>query len=144
MSTKSRGIRLKFKADLLTWSSFLLFIIALPLPFEKDTHEVTYTFLKVLTGWYFSLTFQTFVWLAFPLLGTAWACHVESSPKADFVLSSSGLLLALPFMYGPVLSYGWIDSMKTLQQTPQAGYYLLLLCLLLQIFASMYARLVEL
>jgi hypothetical protein len=135
---------LKFKADLFAWSSFLFFIIALLLPFEKDTHDVTYTFQKFLTGWYFSLTFQTFVWLAFPLLGTAWACHVEGSPKAGFVLSSSGLLLALPFMYGPELSYGWIDSMKTLQQTPQAGYYLLLLCLLLQIFASIYSRLVEL
>jgi hypothetical protein len=132
------------KANFLAFSSMSLFLIALVLPFEKDSYGVAATWSKLLTGWWFVITGQSFAWLSIPLLSMSWTGHFAKHAMATLIFASSGLILALPLMKAPFLAYGWGDSIKTAQQIPQAGYYLVLLCLILQILASVFARLSEL
>jgi hypothetical protein len=118
-------------------ASVITFLIALFLPFEKDTHAMVPTWWKFLTGWWFLLTGQSSVWFVMPLLILSWIAHFLRAHKTAFVFSLSGFLLALPYLNQPILKYGWTDSIKTLTQIPQAGYYLLLVSLILQMVANL-------
>ncbi len=119
-----------------TIASIVIFLVALVLPFEKDSYAVVPVWAKLFTGIWFVLTGQSNVWLMFPLLSCAWGFHLGRLPKVALVFGVSGLLLALPYLKQPIVSYGWVDSGKTLQQVPQIGYYLVLASLVLQILAS--------
>jgi hypothetical protein len=115
-------------ASYLYWwlASFVLFGIALFLPFESDVAETSPTWFKLLFGWIYVLTGETTVWLSAPLLLASWICFYLEKPRATMILSAAALGIALPFLAHPSVTYGWGDSIHTRQQTPEIGYFLIL------------------
>jgi hypothetical protein len=108
-----------------TWlaMSFILCVVALFLPFESDTRTVSPGWWKALTGWFFVLAGDTLVWLSGPLALLAWACIALRRPDAAIGFAVGALLIALPFITGPSLEYGWGDHIRRLPQRPELGYF---------------------
>jgi hypothetical protein len=109
-----------------TWLaiSLVLCVFALVLPFEADSRSVSTGWSKVLFGWWFVLTGDTLVWLSGPLALLAWICIALRKPDAAIALALGALLIALPFITGPTLEYGWGEHIRRLPQRPQLGYFL--------------------
>lgn len=106
------------------WIGIVLSAVALFLPFESDKGGISFTWQKLLTGWVFVLTFETFVWLAAPLTLASWVCVGIRRPNAAMTLTAIALGVALPFIAGPTLTYGWGDHIYSRAQSPEIGYFL--------------------
>lgn len=100
--------------------------LALYLPFESDSNGVVPGLHKLLTGWFFVLSFQTPVWLAAPLLFCAWIFLAARWARSALWSGGLALAAALPFITGPTLRFGWGEHMYALKQQPEVGYYVLL------------------
>lgn len=106
--------------------SVVLFVGMLLLPFESDRHSSSDGWMKLLSGWIFILRGETFVWLAFPLTLLTWIFIALRKPTAATASSILALVIALPFLASPKLTYGWGDNVRSLAQQPEWGYYALL------------------
>jgi len=112
----------------------VLFGVGLFVPFESDARMSSIGLMKLLFGWLF--LGDTLVWLAFPLTLIAWASIGLRNARAAVTFSALALLNALPFLAGPKIQYGWGDTMRSLAQTPEIGYFLLLAAIGATLIAS--------
>ena len=117
-------------------TSFVLFGIALFLPFESDVAETSPTWFKLLFGWIYVLSGETMVWLSAPLLLASWICFLLEKPRATMILSAAALGIALPFLAHPSVTYGWGDFIHKRPQTPEIGYFLILGSILVNFIGS--------
>jgi hypothetical protein len=106
--------------------SFALCGFALFQPFESDVGGSSPTWWKLLFGWFFVWAGETLVWLSAPLLLGAWIALGVKKPNGAMVLAALALGIALPFLYRPVLTYGWGEHIYRRAQTPEIGYFLAL------------------
>jgi hypothetical protein len=116
--------------------SVVLFSAAFFAPFESDIGGASPTLLKLLTGWFFILTLETFVWLSMPLQILGLCCFGLKWPKASIILSASALGIALPFLAHPSVTYGWGDFVYRRPQTPELGYFLILGSIVINVVGS--------
>lgn len=111
-----------------TWLmlSIGLYVIVLAVPFEADNRTSSIGLMKLIFGWFFVLSGETFVWFSFLLTLASWIFMRPRSAAVAATLSSLALIIALPFLSGPSITYGWGDSLRTIPQRPEVGYFLLL------------------
>jgi hypothetical protein len=126
---------MKFTSSTLFSASVAVFLIALLTPFEKNSYETIFTWMKFSTDWRLLLSLPLSVWFAMLLLITSWIAHREHAYKNALVFSCLGFLVGLISFSQPNMQYG-MENYKTYIPTPQIGYYLLLVSLIFQMMAN--------
>jgi len=102
--------------------SMTLCIVALFLPFASGASN-TPGWIAVLFGW-IAFGSGVFAWCAIPLLLLTWFFLALMRPRLAIVLASAALLLTLPLMGRPMITFGWGEFTHSEPFRPHVGYFI--------------------